>query len=242
MSNLLETRGLRVTYGVHEAVAGVDLDIPEGRITAVIGSNGAGKTSIINAISGIVSRRGDVLFDGKPLSEKAHSVVKAGIVQVPEGRRIFAGLTVEENLRAGAYTVHSGEIPRLLEQQYALFPRLSERRAQDAGTLSGGEQQMLAICRALMGKPRLLMLDEPSLGLAPVIVSDVFNTICRIRDEGMTIILVEQNAKKSLSISDQAYVIENGRVVMHGTGSELLADPQIAAAYLGSERKQKGSA
>ena len=178
----------------------------------------------------------------QPAPEKAHSVVKAGIVQVPEGRRIFAGLTVEENLRAGAYTVHSGEIPRLLEQQYALFPRLSERRAQDAGTLSGGEQQMLAICRALMGKPRLLMLDEPSLGLAPVIVSDVFNTICRIRDEGMTIILVEQNAKKSLSISDQAYVIENGRVVMHGTGSELLADPQIAAAYLGSERKQKGSA
>ena len=235
--NMLEIRGLKVFYGVHEAVCGVDMDILRGGITAIIGSNGAGKTTIINAVSGMVRREGDIRFDGRPLPERAHTVVKAGIVQVPEGRRIFAGLTVEENLRAGAYTVPSGEIPALLKAQYALFPRLGERRQQDAGTLSGGEQQMLAICRALMGRPRLLMLDEPSLGLAPVIVNEVFETIQRIRDEGVTVILVEQNAKKSLSIADRAYVIENGHVVMSGPGQALLEDPQVAAASLGSGRK-----
>ena len=158
---------------------------------------------------------------------------------MPEGRKIFPGLTVEENLRAGVYTIRGHkEIERLLQEQYEMFPRLGERRQQDAGTLSGGEQQMLAICRGLMAKPKILMLDEPSLGLAPVIVNDVFRNIQRIRDEGITVILVEQNAKKSLSICDYAYVIETGRVVMSGTGKEMLENPEVAAAYLGSTRNQ----
>ena len=237
---ILEIRSLRVFYGVHEAVRGVDMDIRRGCVTAIIGSNGAGKTSILNAVSGMVRREGSILFDGRPLSEKAHRVVREGLIQVPEGRKIFAGLTVEENLRAGAYVVHGREVDALLEEQYTLFPRLKERSAQDAGTLSGGEQQMLAICRALMAKPKLLMLDEPSLGLAPVIVNEVFDTILRIKNEGVSIILVEQNAKKSLGISDTAYVVENGCVVMTGTGSELLKNPEVAAAYLGTGRKQGG--
>ena len=237
---ILEIRSLRVLYGVHEAVCGVDMDIRRGSITAIIGSNGAGKTSILNAISGMVRREGSIRFNGHPLSEKAHRVVREGLIQVPEGRKIFAGLTVEENLRAGAYVVPAREVDSLLAEQYALFPRLGERRMQDAGTLSGGEQQMLAICRALMSKPKLLMLDEPSLGLAPVIVNEVFENILRIRNEGVSIILVEQNAKKSLSISDAAYVVENGRVVMTGTGKELLRNPEVAAAYLGTGRKQGG--
>lgn len=237
MAAILDIHGLTVCYGIHEAVSNVDMRIEEGSITAIIGSNGAGKTSIINAISGAVPRRGDVLYCGAPLSDKANRVVRQGVVQVPEGRKIFAGLTVEENLLAGAYTIGNGkEVQRLLEEQYDMFPRLRERKHQDAGTLSGGEQQMLAICRGLMAKPKVLMLDEPSLGLAPVIVNDVFHNIQRIREEGVTIILVEQNAKKSLSIADYAYVIENGRVVTFGTGREMLENPDVAAAYLGSAR------
>ena len=238
MENALEIRGLKVFYGVHEAVCGVDMNIRQGGVTAIIGSNGAGKTSVINAISGMVKREGTLTFEGRPLPDKAHLVVKRGVIQVPEGRKIFAGLTVEENLRAGAYTVNSERrIRELVEQQYSLFPRLGERRKQDAGTLSGGEQQMLAICRGLMAEPKILMLDEPSLGLAPVVVNDVFQTICRIRDEGMTIVLVEQNAKKSLGICDYAYVIENGHVTIEGTGRELLENPEVSAAYLGSARQ-----
>jgi len=238
MGNLLEIRDLHVFYGVHEALCGVDMDIEKGKITAVIGSNGAGKTTTINAISGIVKHQGSIMFEGNPLPEKANKVVYERIIQVPEGRRIFAGLTVEENLMAGAYTVKDKtEIKQLLEQQYDMFPILGKRRQQDAGTLSGGEQQMLAICRGLMAKPKLLMLDEPSLGLAPVIVAGVFETIKKIREEGITVLLVEQNAKKSLSISDKAYVIENGKVVMSGTGLELLNNPEVSAAYLGSKRQ-----
>ena len=239
MGNILEIRGLKVFYGVHEAVCGVDMDIAEGSITAIIGSNGAGKSTTINAISGAVKYEGQILCRGEALPTKENRVVRQGVVQVPEGRKIFAGLTVEENLRAGAYTVHGHkEIERLLQEQYEMFPRLGERRQQDAGTLSGGEQQMLAICRGLMAKPKVLMLDEPSLGLAPVIVNDVFRNIQRIRDEGITVILVEQNAKKSLSICDYAYVIETGHVVMSGTGKEMLENPEVAAAYLGSTRNQ----
>mgnify|MGYP004662325699 FL=1 len=239
MGSILEIRGLKVFYGVHEAVCGVDMDIAEGSITAIIGSNGAGKSTIINAISGAVRYEGQILCRGEALPTKENRVVRQGVVQVPEGRKIFAGLTVEENLRAGAYTVHGHkEIERLLQEQYEMFPRLGERRQQDAGTLSGGEQQMLAICRGLMAKPKVLMLDEPSLGLAPVIVNDVFRNIQRIRDEGITVILVEQNAKKSLSICDYAYVIETGHVVMSGTGKEMLENPEVAAAYLGSTRNQ----
>ena len=237
MATILDIQGLQVNYGIHEAVSGVDMQIEEGKITAIIGSNGAGKTTIINAISGMVSHKGAILYNGKPLPENASKIVAQGVIQVPEGRKIFAGLTVEENLQAGAYTVKGKkEIDRLMKEQYAMFPRLDERRKQDAGTLSGGEQQMLAICRGLMGKPKVLMLDEPSLGLAPVVVNEVFRNIQRIKEAGITVILVEQNAKKSLSIADYAYVIENGRVVMSGTGKEMLENPEVAAAYLGSTR------
>ena len=237
MATILDIQGLQVNYGIHEAVSGVDMQIEEGKITAIIGSNGAGKTTIINAISGMVPHKGTVLYNGKPLPENASKIVAQGVIQVPEGRKIFAGLTVEENLQAGAYTVKGKkEIDRLMKEQYAMFPRLDERRKQDAGTLSGGEQQMLAICRGLMGKPKVLMLDEPSLGLAPVVVNEVFRNIQRIKEAGITVILVEQNAKKSLSIADYAYVIENGRVVMSGTGKEMLENPEVAAAYLGSTR------
>ena len=237
MATILDIQNLQVTYGIHEAVSGVNMQIEEGKITAIIGSNGAGKTTIINAISGMVPRKGTILYNGKPLPESASKVVSQGVVQVPEGRKIFAGLSVEENLRAGAYTVRGKkEIERLMKEQYEMFPRLDERRKQDAGTLSGGEQQMLAICRGLMGKPKVLMLDEPSLGLAPVVVNEVFRNIQRIKEAGITVILVEQNAKKSLSIADYAYVIENGRVVMSGTGKDMLENPEVAAAYLGSTR------
>ena len=233
----MQIRGLKVFYGVHEAVCGVDMDIAKGSITAIIGSNGAGKSTIINAISGAVKYEGSITFRGAPLPGKENRIVRQGVVQVPEGRKIFAGLSVEENLRAGAYTVgNHKEIETLLQAQYEMFPRLGERRQQDAGTLSGGEQQMLAICRGLMSKPKILMLDEPSLGLAPVVVNDVFRNIQRIRDEGVTVILVEQNAKKSLSICNYAYVIETGHVVMSGTGEEMLRNPEVAAAYLGSTR------
>jgi branched-chain amino acid transport system ATP-binding protein len=237
MATILDIQNLQVCYGIHEAVSGVNMKIEEGSITAIIGSNGAGKTTIINAISGMVPHKGTVLYNGKPLPENASKIVAQGVIQVPEGRKIFAGLTVEENLQAGAYTVKGKkEIDRLMKEQYAMFPRLDERRKQDAGTLSGGEQQMLAICRGLMGKPKVLMLDEPSLGLAPVVVNEVFRNIQRIKEAGITVILVEQNAKKSLSIADYAYVIENGRVVMSGTGKEMLENPEVAAAYLGSTR------
>lgn len=238
MSNILQIRDLRINYGVHEAVHGVNMDVAQGKITAIIGSNGAGKTTIINAISGTIRREGSVNFRGQPLTPKAHRVVRLGIVQVPEGRRIFPGLTVEENLMLGAYTVKDRKrINQLLEDQYRIFPRLKERKKQDAGTLSGGEQQMLAISRALMSDPQLLMLDEPSLGLAPVIVEDVFKHIERIRDEGVTVILVEQNAKKTLCVCDYGYVIENGRKVIEGKGAELLANADVNRAYLGAERE-----
>lgn len=237
MSNILEIRDLKVSYGVHEAVHGIHMDFAEGRITAIIGSNGAGKTTIINAISGTVKRSGDIRYAGKSLTSKAHRVVHQGIVQVPEGRRIFPGLTVEENLMLGAYSIRDRKrIDRLMKDQFRIFPRLEERRKQDAGTLSGGEQQMLAISRALMSDPRILMLDEPSLGLAPVIVEDVFKHIEAIRDEGVTVILVEQNANKSLCVCDYSYVIENGRKVLEGKGHELLANEEVRHAYLGIDR------
>ncbi|MGI6703768.1 MAG: ABC transporter ATP-binding protein [Clostridia bacterium] len=234
---MLKISNLKVYYGQMEAVHGIDMQVKKGSITAIIGSNGAGKTTILNAISGMVEYTGTIELDGKPLSNKSNRVVKAGVVQVPEGRKVFAGLSVEENLRAGAYCIRSKkEVARLMEEQYKLFPRLRERKHQDAGTLSGGEQQMLVICRSLMAKPRLLLLDEPSLGLAPIIVKDVFENICRIRDQGVTIMLVEQNAKKSLSVCDYGFVIENGNIVCSGTGDELLNNPEIAKAYLGASR------
>lgn len=235
---ILQIEDLKVWYGNIEAIHGVNLNFEEGKITSIIGSNGAGKTTIINAISGMVRRSGKITYKGKPLTEKSNKVVRAGIIQVPEGRKIFAGLTVEENLRVGAYTnKNSREVPDLVQEQYCLFPRLRERKRQDAGTLSGGEQQMLAIARGLMAKPEVLMLDEPSLGLAPIIINDVFKNIEAIKNQGITVILVEQNAKKSLGISDYAYVIENGNVVMEGEGQKLLGDEKVAHAYLGASRE-----
>ena len=234
---LLEIRDLRVYYGALEAIHGINLDIGEKSITAILGSNGAGKTTIINALSGMQRRTGSVVFNGRPLSPKPDRVVRSGIVQVPEGRKIFPGLTVEENMRLGAFTVRGKqEMRNLLEEQFGIFPRLKERRDQDAGTLSGGEQQMLAIARGLMARPKLLMLDEPSLGLAPIIVNDVFRIIENINARGITVLLVEQNAKKSLGVCQKAYVIENGSVILSGAGRELLSNEQIAKAYLGASR------
>ena len=234
---LVEIRDLRVFYGALEAIHGISLDIEENNITAILGSNGAGKTTIINAISGMLRRTGSVTFNGWPLSTKPDRVVRTGIVQVPEGRRVFPGLTVEENLRLGAFIVKSRqEMLALMEEQFRVFPRLKERRNQDAGTLSGGEQQMLVIARGLMAKPKLLMLDEPSLGLAPIIVNDVFRIIESILAQGITVLLVEQNAKKSLGVCKNAYVIENGSIILSGTGRELLNNEQVTNAYLGASR------
>lgn len=232
----LEIRNLSVSYGYIEALHNVDMDIEEGTITAIIGSNGAGKTTTINAISGMVKTTGLIKFEGEDLPSSSNRIVKKGIVQVPEGRKIFAGLTVEENLRLGAYSRSDKEIIKDIEKQYELFPRLGERKNQDAGTLSGGEQQMLAICRGLMAKPKIIMLDEPSLGLAPIVVTDVFEMIESIKAQGTTVLLVEQNANKSLSICDYAYVLANGRVVKQGTGKQLLEDPEISSAYLGKKK------
>lgn len=233
---LLEVKDLYVSYGYIEALHGVTLNAEEGKITAIIGSNGAGKTTTINAISGLVKKSGTITFNGEKLPSSSNNIVKKGIIQVPEGRKIFQGLTVEENLRLGAYSVKYSNLKVEIEKQYKIFPRLGERRDQDAGTLSGGEQQMLAISRGLMAKPKLLMLDEPSLGLAPIIVNEVFEIIKQISNEGVTVLLVEQNANKSLSICDYAYVLENGIVAKEGKGQALLADPEIAASYLGKRQ------
>ncbi|MBR2281017.1 MAG: ABC transporter ATP-binding protein [Spirochaetales bacterium] len=231
--SLLEIRGLKVSYGYVEALHGIDMDIEEGRVTALIGSNGAGKSTTIKAISGMIRHSGSITFSGKELPSSSNKVVKAGIIQIPEGRRVFAGLSVEENLKLGAYSLDGKTIKEDLERQYELFPRLRERSSQDAGTLSGGEQQMLVIARGLMAHPKILMLDEPSLGLAPIVVNEVFRIIESIKGAGTTVLLVEQNANTSLKISDYAYVLENGHIVKEGTGSSLLSDPAIAAAYLG---------
>lgn len=234
---LLNITDLRVKYGQVEAIHGINMQVEKGSITAIIGSNGAGKSTILNAISGMVKRTGSILLDSKQLPDKSNLIVRVGVAQVPEGRKVFAGLSVEENLRIGAYSNKcSKEIHKLISEQYEMFPRLKERKNQDAGTLSGGEQQMLAICRALMAKPRLLLLDEPSLGLAPIVVQSVFDNICKIREQGITVMLVEQNAKKSLCICDYGYVIENGNLVCKGTGKQLLNNPDIAKAYLGANR------
>lgn len=234
---LLKINDLRVTYGQVEAIHGIDMQVEQGSITAIIGSNGAGKTTILNAISGMVKRTGMIELEGKQIPDKSNQIVRCGVAQVPEGRKVFAGLSVEENLRIGAYcNSNRNEINCLINEQYKLFPRLKERKNQDAGTLSGGEQQMLVICRALMSKPRLLLLDEPSLGLAPIVVKDVFANICSVREHGITVVLVEQNAKKSLSICDYGYVIENGNIACQGTGKQLMDNPEIAKAYLGASR------
>ena len=232
---MLIVKDLQVAYGHIQALHGISLEVPAGRIVSIIGSNGAGKTTLLNTISGIVKQKsGSILFEGKPLTRSPHEVVKQGIVQVPEGRKIFAGLTVRENLQAGGYIVKdSSRLNRSLEHMLDMYPILRERQNQQAGTLSGGEQQMLAICRGLMSEPKLILLDEPSLGLAPLIVKGVFELIARIRSEGITVVLVEQNAKKALAICDYAYVLENGKIIMEGPGKALLCDDKIKKAYLG---------
>ncbi|MBP2666939.1 MAG: transporter related [Firmicutes bacterium] len=232
---MLAIENLHVSYGHIQALAGVSIRVPQGSIVSIIGSNGAGKTTLLNTISGIVKQKqGSIKFEGKELVRVPHDIVNMGIVQVPEGRKIFAGLTVEENLLAGGYILkQSSQLKDNAEKMMQLYPILSSRRSQQAGTLSGGEQQMLAVCRGLMSEPKLILLDEPSLGLAPIIVKSIFDLIAKIREQGITVMLVEQNAKKALALCDYAYVLENGRVTMEGKGKDLLCDPGVKKAYLG---------
>ncbi len=234
--SLLALRGVDVAYGDLPALTGVDLVVEPGEILSVVGANGAGKTTMLRAISGLLRpRAGEIVLDGARLDRlPSHAVVERGVVQVPEGRKIFAGLTVLENLELGSYPraarVHRRES---LERVLALFPILAERRRQPAGTLSGGQQQMLAIGRALMARPRLLMLDEPSLGLAPRIVQEIFRIIGEINRAGTTVLLVEQNTRQALALAGRGYVLENGRVVLSGSGHELLDNAHVQRAYLG---------
>lgn len=235
---LLEISGLTVAYGRIEAVRDISLSVEEGELVTLIGANGAGKTTTMRAVSGIRPlSRGKIMFNGQDVTRmKPHLRVLAGIVQAPEGRGIFPGMTVVENLEMGAYArtfASKAEHDETLDRVYELFPRLSERSSQVGGTLSGGEQQMLAIGRALMARPRLLLLDEPSMGLAPMVIQQIFRIISEINAQGTTVLLVEQNAQQALSRSDRAYVLETGEVVQSGPGKELLADPSIKEAYLG---------
>ena len=241
MSKLLEINGVYSGYGDVKVLSDITLHVEEGEIVSIVGANGAGKTTLMRTISGqLPATAGEIKLMGEVVSHlPAHKIAEKGIIQVPEGRRLFPSMTVHENLLIGSTMKHvRKDREKNLAYIYELLPRLKEREKQIASTLSGGEQQMLAICRGLMGKPKVLMLDEPSLGLAPVVVNEVFRNIQRIKEAGITVILVEQNAKKSLSIADYAYVIENGRVVTSGTGREMLENPEVAAAYLGSTRNQ----
>ena len=236
MPPLLRVEGLHASYGPVEVLHGVSLEVQAGEIVALIGANGAGKTSTLAAVSGLLpATAGTLAFDGADLGPvPAHGRVRRGLVQVPEGRRIFPRLTVLENLVLGAYALPEPPAEADLEKAFALFPVLRDRRHQKGGTLSGGEQQMLAIARALLGRPRCLLLDEPSLGLAPRVVLAIFDTIRRIRSEGITVLLVEQNARAALELADRAYVLETGRVLLAGTGRELLDNPLVQKAYLGT--------
>ena len=233
---LLTVDQLQVSYGLIQAIKGVSFEVEQGEIVALIGANGAGKTTIMHSICNLIPKQGGtVTFDGHDITHTAaHKLVPMGISQVPEGRRIFQELTVAENLRMGAYTrKNKDEIAESLESVYERFPILKQRAKQIAGTLSGGEQQMLAMSRALMSKPKLLLLDEPSMGLSPLYVNTIFDMIKKINEEGTTVLLVEQNAKKALSIANRAYVLEIGHMAKTGTGAELLADDSIKKAYLG---------
>ncbi len=233
---MLKVRDLNVHYGGIHALKGVSLDVPEGAIVTLIGANGAGKTTTLRAITGLAKATGgSIEFEGRNITATPpHEVVRLGVSMAAEGRRIFYNLTVMENLMMGAYHRHdTAEIKKDMERVTVLFPRLKERFGQKGGTLSGGEQQMLAVGRALMSRPKLLCLDEPSLGLAPMLVQEVFRVLSQIHDEGSTILLVEQNAKAALKIADYGYVLRGGTVTMHGDGKELLADESVRQAYLG---------
>ena len=230
---MLKVKDLKVYYGLINAVKGLEFEVGEGQIVSLIGSNGAGKTSTLQSIVNDVKKTGEIIFKGDDISKmKTHKIIKSNIALVPEGRRCFQNLTIEENLRMGAFN-NDENYERLQEHMFQLFPRLVTKKGQLAGTMSGGEQQMLAIARALMSSPKLLMLDEPSLGLAPKIVGELFETIKKLRDDGITILLVEQNAFAALEISDYAYVLENGEIALEGSGSELIDSDEIRKKYLG---------
>ena len=235
MGVMLKVDGIHVYYGSIHAVKGVSFEVGEGEIVTLIGANGAGKSTVLNTVSGLLHpRTGSVCFMDQDLrGVPPHKVVERGLAQVPEGRRIFLQMTVEENLEMGAYTQPGSAVAPGIADVYKRFPRLEERRSQVAGTLSGGEQQMLAMGRALMSRPRLLMLDEPSMGLAPLLVEQIFEIIRELHAAGTTILLVEQNAQAALSVADRAYVLETGRVSLSGTGAELMASDQVRRAYLG---------
>ena len=238
MSNILEIRDLVVSYGGIEAVKGISMDVPEGQIITLIGANGAGKSTTLKSISGIVRpKNASIKFNGEEIFGKTPNyIVSKGITLVPEGRRVFDNLTVAENLKIGAY-LRKDNLKDDMDYVYSLFPRLKEREWQMAGTLSGGEQQMLAVGRALMSRPKLIMMDEPSLGLAPLIVKSIFEIIKTINKEGITVLLIEQNANMALKIADKGYVMETGEIKMEVTGAELLANEEIKDAYLGKQKK-----
>ena len=231
---MLNVENLSVNYGHIEALKNVSVNVKKGQICSIIGANGAGKSTLLKTISGLVKPvSGTIYFEGKPLPKKAHKIVAEGIVHVPEGRKTFSGLTIEDNLLVGGTLTDKTRLTANLEKQYQLFPILKERKNQFAGTLSGGEQQMLAVARGLMSEPKIILLDEPSMGLAPLIVNQIYNLIGQIRESGITVLLIEQNAKKALSICDYAYVLENGKIKLNGTGKELLASDEVRKAYLG---------
>ena len=237
---MLKVEDLVVSYGGIEALKGISLNVPEGKIITLIGANGAGKSTLLRTIIGLVKpQSGKISYNEKEITAlNSQKIVTTGITLVPEGRRVFSNLTVLENLKIGAYMRNDkAEIEKDIEWIYGLFPRLQERNWQLAGTLSGGEQQMLAVGRALMCRPKLIMMDEPSLGLAPLVIKDIFRIIQEINAKGMTILLIEQNANMALKIADWAYVLETGRITMEGTGKELLENPQIREAYLGKKKK-----
>lgn len=238
MGTILKVEDINVYYGSIHAIKGISFEVQEGEVVTLIGANGAGKSTTLNAVSGLLrSKTGSISFLGESLAKvPSHKVVAKGLALVPEGRRIFLQMTVQENLEMGAFTQKGSGIQQDLEMVYELFPRLKERYKQMAGTLSGGEQQMLAVARALMSHPKLMMMDEPSLGLAPLIVQDIFSIIKEINKQGVTILLIEQNANMALRIADQGYVLETGRIALTGTGRELLADESVKAAYLGKKK------
>lgn len=233
---LLEIKDLEVYYGMIQAIKGVSFQVNEGEVIALIGANGAGKTTILHTVTGLLeAKKGSVFFDGKDITKTpAHKIVSMGMAHVPEGRRVFANLSVYQNLRMGAYTrKDKQEIEETLKTVYQRFPRLEERKNQLAGTLSGGEQQMLAMGRALMSHPRIILMDEPSMGLSPIFVNEIFDIIKEVSASGTTVLLVEQNAKKALSISDRGYVLETGKIVLEGKSEDLLNNDSIKKAYLG---------